>query len=95
MLYAATEEFRAEALADVWLSEGYPFGLAAASLHYWNVRARTKVPALCRMLDGGFPAPFHLPAYGEGMHFTSTELGTTEKLLPSAAGLENWPTSSM
>ena len=88
MLYAATspEEFRAEALADVWMSEGYPFGLAAASLHYWNARARTKVPALCRMIDGGFPAPFRLPVWGrDALH--QYRSGDHREITPLCRGL--------
>ena len=91
MLYAATspEEFRAETLADVWMSEECTEGgpRRGASLAYWDARARIKIPALCRMLDGGFPAPFHLPSWGRDAIY-QYQIGDHKETTPITLGLK-------
>ena len=59
MLYAATapEEFRAESLADLWMSEGPARDQQKQAKAYWEARSRGVVPALYAMLRGGFQAP--------------------------------------
>eukprot|EP00964_Phaeocystis_antarctica_P158982 scaffold129875_cov124-Phaeocystis_antarctica.AAC.1 len=66
MLYAATapEEFRAESLADIWMSEGPARDQQKKAQAYWEARSRTPVPALFSMLRRGFQALGNLPDWG-------------------------------
>ena len=64
MLYAAIspEEFRAEALADLWISQGALGVAQEMNLAYWDARARGSLPALSTMLKEGFKARGTIPA---------------------------------
>ena len=67
MLYAATapEEFRAEALADIWMSKGASRDQQMTAQAYWEARSRTEVPALYTMLKKGFQTPYKLAAWAK------------------------------
>ena len=93
MLYAATapEEFRAESLADLWMSEGPARDQQKQAKAYWEARSRGVVPALYAMLRGGFQAPATthpvLPNWGRdalflyriGDHREATPISTSLK----------------
>ena len=88
MLYAATapEEFRAESLADIWMSEGPLRDQQKRAQAYWEARSRGVLPALYSMLRGGFPEPGHLPHWGRDALFLY-RIGDHREVTPIAIGL--------
>ena len=88
MLYAATapEEFRAESLADIWMSEGPLRDQQKRAQAYWEARSRGVLPALYSMLRRGFPEPGHLPHWGRDALFLY-RIGDHREVTPIAVGL--------
>ena len=88
MLYAATapEEFRAESLADIWMSEGPSRDQQKRAQAYWEARSRGVLPALYSMLRRGFHEPGHLPHWGRDALFLY-RIGDHREVTPIAVGL--------
>ena len=88
MLYAATapEEFRAESLADIWMSEGPARDQQKKAQAYWEARSRTPVPALFSMLRRGFQTLGNLPDWGRDALFLY-RIGDHREVTPIAIGL--------